>query len=568
MERRSFIKAAAVASFAAPTIYTACERAIKIKTDAELIAQLAKQHDGLIPKLLKRQQQNRDHRWFGGIKDDWDIHTPIETANFIRTLVCATLFPGSRFSGSSELLDRVSDAISYMRNAQHDDGTIDLLSTNFHSPPDTAFVLEWLCGSYGLLKEANAQQYADILLQMREFLLPAGEALSVGGLHTPNHRWVICMALARLNSLFPNPKYVDRINEWLAENIDIDEDGQFTEKSSSIYSPLTDRCLITVARLLDRQELYEPVRKNLEMTLYYIHPNGEIVTEASKRQDKYKFGYMSPYYYPYRYMAQLDGDGRFAAMALWISKTSIRRLNAQLMFFMESPDLCRPAPGNTELPTSYNKLFAGSDIARIRCENVSATILADNHTLFSYRKGGAVLQAIRLATAFFGKGQFKGDELKLENGVYSMKQKLEGPYYQLFPRDRIPEDGDWAKMERDERPKSEIQTLEYSVRITENNGTFDFEIEIQGTDNVPVAIECAFKHGGVLSGADKIKNIRDAWFLKQGMGRYKHEGQTIEFGPGRHEHRWTQVRGAEDKLDAQCVYLTGFTPIKWMLHVG
>ncbi len=532
----------------------------------DIFARLVAQHDQLVPRLLERQERDRNCTWFGGVKDVYNIHNAGSTAHFVRTVSCVFLAPESKYYRCLQLRERLVDAAHYLLKAQHDDGTIDLRTTNFHSTPDTGFVLEWLCGVYGLLQRAD-EDFADVLAPLQTFILKAGDALSVGGIHTPNHRWVVSMALARVNSLFANEKYVRRIDEWLGEHIDIDPDGQFTEKSAAIYSPLTDRCLITMARLLDRPELYEPVRKNLDMTLYYIHPNGEVVTEASKRQDKYKFGSPASYYYPYRYMALLDGDGRFAAMTSMIAITSIKRLNSLLMFFMESPDLQRPLPPKAALPTWYNKYFRHSGLARIRRGEVSATVLADNPTLLSFRKGEAVLQALRLASAFFGKGQFTGEELLLQDGCYIMRQKLEGPYYQPYPRDEIPEDGDWEKMDKEKRPKSEIRILETEVRITERQGAFTVDIDVRGTDGVPLAVEFAFRHGGRLHGVEKVKGIDDAWLLKAGSGRYSYKGHTIEFGPGMQQHTWTQLRDAEKKLDALSVYLTGFSPCKWTLYI-
>jgi len=402
---------------------------------------------------------------------------------------------------------------------------------------------------------------------LQQFVLKAADALTVGGIHTPNHRWVVCMALARVNSLFPNEKYLSRIDEWLGEHIDIDADGQFTEKSSSIYSPLTDRCLITVARLTNRNELYEPVRKNLDMTLYYIHPNGEVVTEASKRQDKYKYGSLASYYYPYRYMALLDSNGQFSAMSFWIEQHP-EKLTSFLMYLLEDKKLNSELPGKTSLPANYEKLFVHSNLARFRRGNVSATILADNFTLFHFRKGEAILQALRFASAFFGKGQFKGESLNQVDGAYTMLQKLDGPYYQPFPKDEIPGDGDWEKMEKEKRAKSEIQELESTVTVREESGAFEIDIDITGTDRVPVAIELAFRHGGRLTGVEPIADIKNAYFLKGEKGCYTFQNQRIEFETGRHKHRWTQLRGAEDKLDAMCVYVTDYTPFTWTLRIS
>ena len=70
--------------------------------------------------------------------------------------------------------------------------------------------------------------------QAKEFLLKAGEALVTGGIHTPNHRWVVSAGLARLYALFGDERYVKRIDQWLAEGIYIDSDGQFPERSRNL----------------------------------------------------------------------------------------------------------------------------------------------------------------------------------------------------------------------------------------------------------------------------------------------------------------------------------------------
>jgi len=403
-------------------------------------------------------------------------------------------------------------------------------------------------------------QLKGIKKNLKKFILNAGDALSVGGIHTPNHRWVVCMALSRINSLFPNKKYIERIDEWLREKIDIDEDGQYTEKSAAIYSPLTDRCLITIAKLLNRRELFGPVRKNLEMTKYYVNPDGEVVTTASKRQDQSQRGSMAAYYYSYRYLANLDNNSQFAAMARWIEKTAQNKLVWFLIYFLEDKLLSQNMPDSAKLPTNYEKIFKHSDLARIRRDQTCATIIANNPNFFSFHKGEAALETIRFASAFFGKGQFKGQKLEHKNGKYILRQQLAGPYYQPFPKEKLPNDGDWEKMNRFLRPQSEIQKYEAVVAVSESEGTFLLDINIQGTDNVPVAIELGFRHGGELMGVEAVPEINDAFVLKNGYGKYIYKNNTIEFGPGENEHMWTQLRGALPKLDALSVYLTSFTP--------
>ena len=542
----------------------------------EILRAMIQAHDAQIPGLLAQQERRAGHRWIGGLADSYGIHTVAGTNGFVSALACATAAPGSKYFRSAELAEPMLLALAYMLKAQHDDGTVDYYATNFHSTPDLAFILEHSCPAYALLKASPVPALAAVAPELGKFITRGAEALVVGGVHTPNHRWVVCSALAWVNSIFPHPKYVARVDQWLAEGIDLDPDGQYTEKSTTVYSPHVDRALLTVARLLNRPELFEPVRRNLEMTLYYVHPDGEVVTEASRRQDKYQRGSMARYYYSYRSLALRDGNGRFAAMCRQIERSLAPRHPGDLAVYLTEPDFARPLPPDAPLPTDYAKVFAYSSLARIRRGSASGTILADNTTLFSFRKGAAALEAVRLATAFFGKGQFTGAALEVRDGRFVLRQELDGPYFQPLTKEQIA-GGEHVKMapngtlaadSKARRARSEVQNLRAVVTISELAGKFELAFSITGTAYVPVSIELAFRHGGTLHGVKLVDGVKDAFLLEQGTGRYVLGADTIEFGPGRVEHTYTQIRGALPKWDGQCVYLTGATPFEAKLTIA
>lgn len=541
-----------------------------------IVSELISANDERVREWLTRQERQPGQRWRGSIADGFGIHSVGGTAQFIAALVCASISPASAYHQSAELVAPLQLASTYLLKAQHDDGTIDLISTNFHSPPDTAFVLEPVCAAATILRQLPWAPLRSVREQLDAFIVKAGAALLTGGVHTPNHRWVVAAALARVNALHPDPRYVARIDQWLAETVDIDPDGQFTEKSTSVYSPVVDRALLTVAVLLDRPALREPVRKNLEMTLYYVHPDGEVVTEASRRQDQYQRGSMARYYYSYRALALLDGNRRFASMARQIEQTARPQLVSELSSLLEEPALQRPLPEGEPLPTDYAKVFSHSTLARIRRGGFSATVLADNSTVLSVRKGAAALEAVRVATAFFGKGQFVGEALEASGTRYRMRQQLQGPYFQPLSAERIAA-GDHVRMapngtlandSRALRTQSNVQQLTSDVDITESAGRLALTIAITGTDGVPVAIELAFRHGGRLEGVEPVASVKDAFLLADGTGRYSVGADTIVFGPGRAEHSWTQLRGALPKWDGLSVYLTGFTPFTTTLTLS
>ncbi len=564
MKRRTFIKRGLVAGAAAALIGR--QLSARAESDAEMIAAWVQENGKQIAAGLARQTQQRGHPWDGGFPDKHGIYHVGTAANHARILACGLVMPESAFHQSTKVTDSLLALVEFLNRRQHDDGTIDLITTNFHSPPDTGFVVEPLSVAVNCLQRDD-QKWEHLVRPIRQFLVKAGAALSRGGIHTPNHRWVVCMALARINRLQPDEKYRRRIDQWLREKIDIDPDGQYTEQSTSVYSPLVNRCLITVGRLMGRLELLEPVRKNLDLTQYFVRSNGEVVTDASKRQDQFRVSHMERYYYAYRYLAVHDNNPAYSAMARFIEQTAgPPALAGNLGYLLEDSGWMQPPPTPGRLPTSYARHFRHSNLVRIRRGATDITILGGNDRVVTFHKGAAGLIGVRLATAFFGKGQFVSDSVNVVDGKYVLRQKLVGPYYQPLDPEHLPDDGNWSKMPRHLRRQSEVQQLTSTISMNEIDGRLELQFDVRGTDHVPLAIELGFRHGGSLTGVVPLDQP-STYLLERDHGKFVAGDDVIEFGPGRAPHRWTQLRGAAPKLDAQSVYLTGYTPFQFELTI-
>ncbi|HZB14242.1 MAG TPA: hypothetical protein VE467_14480, partial [Chryseolinea sp.] len=533
-------------------------------TKKELLTQLIKQNDDYIPKALSRQLTAENSRYIGAVYDADSIVSPIGTAGLIQTLMCSYVSRDSKFYKSKELLYRMTLAGRALLNFQHDDGTIDLLSTNFHSTPDLGFTIYPLALSYSILLQYKHLNYQDLPAMLKEYMLKAGNALSVGGIHTPNHRWVVSGALAWLNSFFPNPEYRKRVEQWLAERIDLDPDGQYHERSTAIYTPITNRTLLDVAKKMKVDSLYDVVRKNLNMTFYFVHSNGEIATESSNRQDKYVRTNMAPYYLAYNYMAHHDKNGRYSGMVNYIHKSvNIDQLGYMLPHFLEDPTLLQNLPEPVSIPTNYHKYFEYSDVVRIREGNVDMSIIINNPSFFTYFKGNAALESVRLSSSFFGKGQFESTGIEKEGDSYILSSIITGRYFQPLPKEKIPVNAEtWQNIPRTEREVSEVQTLYTKIYITpEGNGKAKIKVIVDGPENLPVALELGFRSGGRLENVISKPGFKDVYLIEPGSFATCQNGDDkIKVGPGTGAHKWTQLRGALPKVQGECLYFTNYAP--------
>jgi hypothetical protein len=529
----------------------------------ELLNELIRLNDADISNSLKWQWTDKDNVLCGAIFDGDSIVSPIGTAHFIQKLMCSYVSPVSTWYQSTELLNRMVLAAHGMITLQHPDGTIDLVNANFHSTPDLGFTIYPLALAYSIMLQNKNLNYGELNSLIKRYMLKAGDALTVGGVHTPNHRWVITGALAWLYQFFPDPKYKARAEQWLAEKVDIDPDGQYHERSTAVYTPVTNRSLIDIAQKMHFDYLYKHVRKNLDMTFYFVRSTGEIATESSNRQDKYIVSDMSGYYRFYRFMALKDMDSRYSGMVAYIEKTvPLANLGGMLPYFIEDPSMLQELPKPIPLPTRYEKQFKYSDMVRIRDGERDMSIISNNSTFFSYFKGTAALEGMRLSAAFFGRGQFQSEKIEKVGDTYILSSTIKGPYYQPLPKDKIPVDGEaWGKVPRTEREQSEIQTLDTKIYITRTDGKVKVKVVVNGPENLPVSLELGFRQGGTLINVTKKVGAEAVYLMKSGAtAQYSKDGNTITIGPGICKHKTTQLRGALPKLQADCLYFTMYAP--------
>ncbi len=572
-QRRDFLKQTGLAATAfalAPSI-TFSQFSNPVLSRDQILERITKVNDRIIQDALSKQIDKPGDRWHGGFMNEFEMaHAHFLRSNFTR-ISNSFISPFSEYYLSDQLHESLNRALSCLLNVQHDDGTIDLYSTNFQSPPDTAFFVNFLSPAYAVLLTMAGVD--DLSEKLGTFIKRAGESFLVGGIHTANHRWVMTNALVRVNQFFPSKQYIDRMDEWLSEGIDIDPDGQYQETSVATYTPHVNNAFQTIGHLLDRPELLDVVRRNLNMTLYYIRPKGELMATASNRGNRDQ-SFVTQYYYGYKYFSIIDQNPVFAALCDFMERELVEPLaqvgdTGNIPYLLEDPVFKQNPPSPTDFPKNFVKRFPHSGVYRIRRENRDLALIEENPTFMTYMKGEAVLQSVRLHAAFYGRrGQFQAEEFEVDGNTIHLKRSLTHGYWQPFPEDIRTGDGDWSKMPRHQREMTQQQTLNYRVSVTETNGKVSMDIEIEGTDYVPVSVELSFRPGGDLTGVEPDFHNKDCYFMKNGMAQYKVGNDVIHFGPGRTEHKWSQMRGMLPKHEGYCVYLTGETPFKHTIELG
>ena len=532
--------------------------------------------DRQVESVLSRQVVDRDSTLCGGFVDG-DRLAGSNSVNQVAQLGYAYLTEESQHWRSDELLERILLACAFARRHRRPSGRFDLLTTNFDSAPDTAFVVQAIAPVVLAAREKNDEGATQIAEAMGELIETAAPGMSAGGFHTPNHRWVLVAALAEARRLFPALAVGDVIEAYLRETIDINDDGEYIERSTGVYNAIVNRALIRAAWALDRPELLAPVRRNLELSYHLLHADATAVTSISQRQDRGTRTVPAGLADGYHALAHIDGNGFYAAVADWLVARSGGGLVC-LPNYILHPSWGTKAIARETLPDDYERVYPVSGLWRVRRRATSATAAAGLTTPFSLVHGGVELVGVKLSSTYFATGQFVGEDFaatergvrmrhKGRNAIYPERDYRGGIYW--LPIDEEADAENWREV-RGRRATYELPPLEVELAVEEVKGGFDLHVETAGgVEGVPFQIECVFKAGGTFESEDLLlqAGAGQTVFLKSGYGVYRVGEDAVKIGPGAMQHTMWLMRNSEIDEAGGRVLVTLMAPVLRTLEV-
>ncbi|MFG3342950.1 hypothetical protein [Glycomyces sp. NPDC048151] len=443
-----------------------------------------------------------------------------------KTLVACAVHPPSALYASEEAARAASRLVDFLAGMQGSNGLFD--SENLASPPDTAFTINDLCDTYALLRLDTAPATLRPLAAALEAIaVAAAGPLRLGGVHTPNHRWELSAALARLNAHWPDERLVARVGEWLAEGIDIAPDGMYSERSPNYSLHVSNPSLTAIGTLLDRPELLDAVCRNLEAIQATALPDGTVETVHSRRQDQRGGPFpLAPFLMQFRRYAIARGRGDFADVVHRILASPIVYPADALAEILLDPTLAGVLP-EPEAPKAVESVFFSAGLAVVRDGDVAVTVfggtdyaghgwirsgLSSNPTFLRMFNGGAVLDSVRLSRDFFGMGPFRADDFEVDAGRFILTERVAAAYYQPMPAAYRRDDGEYAladdgrfsaSMDFAHRPRDEF-ALETEVQVVVGEREVRLGV-VSAPGSVRQVLELSFRDGGSLEGVRPAK---------------------------------------------------------------
>lgn len=430
--------------------------------------------------ILKYQIKDREDPNFGGYYNK-EFGLVAENCGSAAAKPLALYFcPQSLYYKDLRTLACAEGLIQHLIDHLHSDGTVDYFACNFHSAPDTAFVVLALAKAAKLVVAATQEEKV-FQEKLFHLLRRMGEGLVTEGFHTPNHRWVISAALSLINTLMPDVRYTDRIEQYLAEQIDCNADGEFAERSAGGYNEINNRALLIIAQELGKTELLEYVRRNLEMMSVFYHTDFSIFTENSKRQDKGTVPFAEKYAYQYLLCGYMLKEEALRSAGVALLEDCVQNGRPfplaveDLMLFPEA--FCNlPAPAGKEL-FQINRLLKESGLLRLSRAGLNLWAVEQQPALLFLKKGNIDFY-IKGGISFFNCRHLLMENIRPCADGYEMEFEGRGQYHQPFGE--YQGTNDWWKMDQSKRRVTGQVSIKVKVTITPVADGFEIRVQTSG----------------------------------------------------------------------------------------
>lgn len=523
---------------------------------------------------------DRDNEFFGVNTDQYGLSDNSYTISLIiNDCVVYSCKDLSGYKNEQYLYEILRGCESLMRRL-HKDGTTDMLISNFRTPG--TFELNGLTEQYRILEKysSGTELEKKALDALKEVIIHMGDGLLASGFHTPNHRWVESAALLGVYDISGKKELLEKAEKYLAEGIDIDENGEFTERSAGMYNKVNDWALMLISKYGKKPEILDHVYKNLKLMLGFIEHDGSVFTQNSSRKDKgevatSKRWSASVYYYLYLVVGYLKKDPGLIKMADFIFDTAIRNgegVPGGITYFLEYPELItwEPDLDGVTLSDSYEFYLSKSNIFRVRKGKWSYSLLGNENPNFLFFHCGKINGYMRICASFFAVAQFAVKKLEKSGDSYTMSFHAHGEY--RLPYENPPKTSVWREMDYSARGVVMPVELYIDVRLTPKDDGFDLNIKTSGCENVPIKIETVISEGTRIFTDSSVQNAKAGGSLVLKSGELVLDdvaGNLITINGAFASHLYAEaMRGSLPQSgDAFSVYFTGQTHIDKTLTV-
>lgn len=529
---------------------------------------IVKGNEVLIDWCLNQYDEN-----IRAIKNVYGYASYLYENAYLDSLVAAYYCIDSKHNKSDKLFDVINGILAYMDKNHRPNYTVDMLESNFYAAP--LFEAISSARAYRLMeKYAKTQRELDLLKSYFEYLPKVAYSLLNGGIHTPNHRWMGAASMMMMYNILGMEELKTLAQAYLNEGIDMDEFGEYTERSP-LYNQSCDMAFMIIAQETGNMEYLEYSKKNMDLMFNYIDPDFTVFTQNSNRQDKHDgeinaTTFADYLYYIYAPMAYLTNNGQYAAFADDIYKKIVKANGYgphPLTMYMLDLGLKDFDPVLESYPTSYNIFH--KDIVRFKKEDFSVTLLTRSPNFLFVQKG-SLKCFVRICASFFAVAQYIPKAIEqIGKDTYQMTMSAHGEYYGPMPIK--PATPVWKDMDHSLRPVNNKVDLEWTVTVEIKSDRVSLDVKTTGCDRVPCKIEfCLSASGKVEYDSKEYDALADEYICvnaKEVIITKDQDSLMLTDAFSEHSYHKDMRGSVAPALGAFTVYYTDFTHIEKKIDI-